>query len=76
MKRTDIKTITYDVGFQDFMVDVVEEDCGYSAYIYKSTSAIKSLMFCSPEKDLDKFLKAIDDNLINEMLIYNEEYGD
>ena len=48
----------------------------YSAYIYKSTSEIKSLMFCMVEKDLDKFLKAIDDNLINEMLIYNEEYGD
>ena len=76
MKRTDIKTITYDVGFQDFMVDVVEEEDYYSAYIYKSTSEIKSLMFCMVEKDLDKFLKAIDDNLINEMLIYNEEYGD
>ncbi len=76
MKRTEIKTITYDTGFRNFMVDVVETDYGYEAYLYKSDHGIKDLMFGLQEKDIDEFVETVEANLLEHMSFYEEEYCD
>lgn len=76
MKRTNTVTITYDVEFQDFMVDVVKTDYGYEAYLYKSTYGVRDLMFGLQEDDLEKFIDIVEANLVEYMHMYNEEYGD
>ena len=74
MKKTDIKTITYDVEFRNFMVDVVETDFGFEAYIYKNDHGIKSLMFGIGEKDINKFMEFVEANLLEYMSKYEDDY--
>ncbi len=76
MKRTDIKTITYDVGFRNFMVDVVETEYGHEAFLYKSNYGVKDLMFGLQEKDIDAFVEIVEANLPDYMYSYEEEYCD
>lgn len=76
MKRTEIKTVTYDTEFRNFMVDVVETEYGYEAYLYKSNNGIKDLMFGLQEKDIDEFVEIVEANLLEHMSIYEEEYCD
>lgn len=74
MKRTNIKTITFEVGFRDFMVDVTETDFGHDAFLYKKNYGIKELMFGLQEKDLDDFLEIVEANLLDSMQDYEEQY--
>lgn len=76
MKRTEIKTVTYDTGFRNFMVDVVETEYGYDAYLYKSDYGIKDLMFGLQEKDIDEFVEIVEANLLEHMCIFEEEHCD
>ena len=74
MKKTEIKTITYDTGFRNFMVDVVETEYGYEAFLYKSNYGIKELMFGLQEKNIEEFVEIVEANLLVHMSIYEEEY--
>lgn len=74
MKRTEIKTITYDTGFRNFMVDVVEKEYGYAAFLYKSNYGVKDLMFGLQEKDIDVFVEIVEANLLDHMSIYEKNY--
>lgn len=76
MKRTEIKTITYDTGFRNFMVDVVETEYGHEAFLYKSDYGVKDLMFGLHEKDIDVFVKIVEANLLAYMSIYEKNYCD
>ena len=74
MKRTEIKTITYDTGLRNFMVDVVERRGGHEAFLYKTGYGIKDLMFWYPEKDIDIFVEIVEANLLDHMSIYEKNY--
>lgn len=76
MKRTEIKTITYDTGLRNFMVDIVVTEYGYEAFLYKSNYGVKSLMFGLQEKDIDVFVEIVEANLLDYMSIYEENYCD
>lgn len=74
MKITKIKTVTFDTGFKNFMVDIVETDYGYSVFLYKSGYCIKSMMFGLREKNIDEVVEITESNLLSYMSEYEEEY--
>lgn len=76
MKRTEIKTTTYDTGLRNFMVDVVEKEYGYDAFLYKSNCRVRVLMFALQEKDIDVFVEIVEANLLDYMSIYEKNYCD
>ena len=70
MTKTEIKTITYKVVVDDFMVDVVETDYGFECYIYRMKYKIKQFMFGLPLKYINDFLELVENNLP----FYMEDY--
>lgn len=64
MKKTEIKTTTYSYT-KEYLVDVVETDEDYEAYIYTAENVFKLLMFGCPKEQQTKseFLDVVDANM-------------
>ena len=75
--REDIDIATYGVG-DGFLVDIVETNSEYSAYIYHEEYSVKALMFGVPylSCDRDQFINAVERALSTYEQLFLEEYGD
>lgn len=75
--REDIDTVTYEAG-DGFLVDIVETNSEYSAYIYHEEYGVKVLMFGVPylSCDRDQFIDAVESALPTYKNSFLEEYGD
>lgn len=63
MKKTDIKTVTYDYD-DDYRIDIVSlPEEGREAWLYHKAYGVKQLMFGALSETTDEeFLKMVEDN--------------
>lgn len=75
MTETNIKTTSYEIGTK-FMVDIVETDNTYHAWIYRKDYGVKCLMFGVRKKQQKKasFILTVINNLPDYMNVYNETW--
>lgn len=75
MKKTEIKTITYILtGYDDFMIDIVEDEENRSAWIYRNSYGTKSLMWGEEktQSTFEEFLEMVEANAPD----YIDEYDE
>lgn len=73
MKKTNIKTSTYDYG-DGYMVDIVESDTMYESYIYRPKANIKTLIWGIDKEhsSLEEFTKISENCVFDEIDTYEE----
>lgn len=77
-KRTDIKTRTYEAGFEDFMIDIVETADMYEAYIYREKSGYRSHIIGLMKADttLREFKEMLENEMTENMYYYDQDMDD
>jgi len=68
MKKTDIKTTTFETGYEDFMVDIVEKEDAFDVYLYRGSARWKDYLFGLSKKyvaTLDLAAEIVEGNLLD-----------
>lgn len=78
LRKTNIKTRTYMCGFEDFMIDIVETDTEYNAYIYREKYGLKSHVYGVMRSDytLSQFKAMLENSLLEDMHYYDQDMED
>lgn len=75
MKKAETVTTTYEVGIEDFLIDITVSNEGREAWIYRRSYGVKNLMFGVDEdqETEESFLKLVWLNIPYHVDIYNNE---
>ena len=80
-KNNNIITETFEVGTENFCVDVVRDnnERTYNAWLYRKDVGVKAYMFAVSQdnESYDSFIEMVEANLITEnyMELYDEDYN-
>jgi hypothetical protein len=78
VKNDVIKKFEYNVGCDTYYIYIVETVGGYGCYLQNSCYSIMSLMFGLPKEQnsLEEVIQIVNNNLKEEISIYNRLYED
>lgn len=78
MKKANIKTTTYETGFENFMIDITETDEEYGAYIYRSDCGLKNFIYgvLKSTTTLREFKEMLENTMTEDMYFYDKDVED
>lgn len=76
--KSNVFTETFDTEYEGFLIDIVETDTDFEAWIYQKQNGVKMFMFGIPQEQQSKevFLNVVKPTLLEYIRLYLDEYGE